>query len=139
MSLGGKTQIITLELSKLEGVAEKPTGEMSAPEYWAVFFRYLRDKGKRQKIREIIEREEGIAMATKVMMEISKDENERARLLSEYKFQMDWQSKIVHAEREGRKEGRQEGLQEGEQKGMRKIINLLKSGKSPEDIIKEFP
>ncbi|MDR2951924.1 MAG: Rpn family recombination-promoting nuclease/putative transposase [Treponema sp.] len=119
VTLDGKTRIITLELSKLERVVEKPTVEMSAAENWAVFFRYHKDKDKRRKIKEIIEREEGIAMASKVLMEISKDDAERARLLSEYKFQMDWQSKIVHAKREGRQE----------------IIDLLRSGKSLDEAI----
>ena len=112
LSLGGKSMIITLELSKLEKVVEKPTEEMSLQEYWAVYFRYLTDKGKRGKINEIMGHEEGIAMASEVLMSISKDEAERARLMSEYKYQMDMQNKLVHAKRMG--------IQEGEAKGMEK-------------------
>jgi hypothetical protein len=63
-------------------------------------------------------------------MSISRDEAERARLMSEFKYQMDTQSKIGHARREGRKEGRQEGREE--------IIELLKSGKSPEEILRDY-
>ena len=48
--------------------------------------------------------------------------------LSEEKYQLDLQSKLVHAKRQGRKEG--------EKIGRQKIIELLKSGKSPEEIIK---
>jgi hypothetical protein len=73
-----------------------------------------------------MEREEGIAMASEVLMTISKDEVERARLRSEYKYQMDMQSKLVHAKRVGE----QRGIVIGEQK----IISLLKSGKSLEEI-----
>jgi len=130
VSLNGKSRIISLELSKLEKVVEKPTGEMSVQEYWGVYFRYLTDKGRRRKINEIIEREEGIAMASEVLMTISRDEIERARLLSEYKYELDTQSKLVHAKREGHKEGRLEGKRE--------IIDLLKSGKSLEEIIMEY-
>ena len=61
-------------------------------------------------------------MASKVIMNISKDEVERARLLSEYKYELDTQSKLVEAKREG----------------MQEMINLLKSGKSPEDIIRDY-
>ena len=68
------------------------------------------------------------------MLRISKDEVERARLMSEYKYELDTQSKLVHVKREGIKEGIQQGIQQGEQN----IINLLKSGKSPEEIISEF-
>ncbi|GHU17282.1 hypothetical protein FACS1894163_08010 [Spirochaetia bacterium] len=110
--LNGRTRIITLELSKLDKVLAKPIGEMTAPEHWAVFFRYLTDKSKRRTINEILDQEEGIAMAGEVLMTISKDEDERARLASEFKYQMDTQSKMGYARREGRKEGRLESQKE---------------------------
>ena len=72
-------------------------------------------------------------MASEVLLTISRDEVERARLMSEYKYQLDMQSKLVHAERQGYKDG----VQMGEQIGEQKIVDLLKSGKSPEEIIKE--
>jgi hypothetical protein len=52
-----------VELSKAEGSLEKPAGEMTATEQWAVYFRYLTDRSKRAKINEVIANEEGIAMA----------------------------------------------------------------------------
>ncbi|MDR2177779.1 MAG: Rpn family recombination-promoting nuclease/putative transposase, partial [Treponema sp.] len=125
-SLSGRSRIITLELSKLDKVVTKPIGKMTAAEHWGVFFRYLPDKNKRRIINEILEQEEGIAMASEVLMSISKDEAERARLMSEFKYQMDTQSKIGHARREGKLEGREE------------IIELLKSGKSPEEILRDY-
>ena len=45
--------------------------------------------------------------------------------MSEYKYELDTQSKLVQAEREGFKKGEQ------------RIIDLLKNGKSPEDIIRD--
>jgi predicted transposase/invertase (TIGR01784 family) len=104
VSLNGRSRIITLELSKIEKSVEKPVNEMGIQEIWAVFFKYLTDRKKRSKINEIIEQEEGIAMASEVLMTISKDEHEQARLMSEEKSQLDWQSKLVHAKREGGKE-----------------------------------
>jgi len=65
-------------------------------------------------------------MASEVLLTISRDEVERARLISEEKFQLDLQSKMVYAKREG------------EKRGEKKIIELLKSGKSVEDVIKEY-
>jgi flagellar biosynthesis/type III secretory pathway protein FliH len=56
-------------------------------------------------------------MASKVLIEISRDEIERARLNSEYKYQLDMQSKLVHAKRVARKEGLEEGRQEGRKAG----------------------
>jgi predicted transposase/invertase (TIGR01784 family) len=104
VSLNGRSRIITLELSKLDRVVEKPIEAMTPPEHWAVFFRYLTDKSKRGKINEIVEYEEGIAMASEVLLNISKDEIERAWLASEFKYAVDTQSKVVHAKRENSKE-----------------------------------
>jgi predicted transposase/invertase (TIGR01784 family) len=138
VSLEGKTHILTLELSKLEGVARKPAGEMSDMEQWAVFFKYIRDTGMRGKINEILEAEEGIAMASEVLLEISRDEVERARLHSEYKYQLDMQSKLVYAKREAKREGKQEGIREGKQEGKREerqeILGLIREGFSLEEI-----
>jgi predicted transposase/invertase (TIGR01784 family) len=69
-----------------------------------VYFRYLTDRSKRSKINEIIAAEEGIAMASEVLMTISKDEIEQARLMSEWKYEMDTQSRLVEAKREGIRE-----------------------------------
>ena len=101
ISLNGRSHIITIELSKLEQIALKSVEEMTALERWAVFFRYTPDKEKRELINEIIKAEEGIAMGAQVLLNISKDEKERARLTSEYKFAVDLQSKTVDARREG--------------------------------------
>jgi len=122
MPLNGRSHIITLELSKLDEVVEKPASDMSVQEQWAVYFRYLTEKGKRCKINEILRHEEGIAMASEVLITISKDEIEQARLESELKYELDTQSKLAYAKRDGEQ----------------KIIDLLKSGKSPEEIIREY-
>ena len=95
---------------------------MNVQEFWAVYFRYLTDRDKRLKINEILEHDEGIAMASEVLITITKDEIERARLMSELKYELDTQSKLVHAKQEGRQE----------------VIELLKSGKSLEEIIREY-
>jgi len=107
VSLNGRSRIITIELSKLEKIVENPAADMNSQEHWAVYIEYLTNKEKRQKINEILELEEGIAMANKVLLTISRDEVERARLESEYKYEVDMQSKLVHAKREGRKEERE--------------------------------
>jgi len=69
-------------------------------------------------------------MASEVLLEISRDEEERARLMSEYKYQLDIQSKLVHAKREGREEGREEG----EQKRTQYVLDLIAQGLSTEEI-----
>jgi predicted transposase/invertase (TIGR01784 family) len=104
VSLNGRSHIITVELAKLEQISKKPVAEMTSLERWAVFFRYTPDKDRRELVNEIIRTEEGIAMAGQVLLNISKDERERARLTSEYKFAVDLQSKMVDARREGKYE-----------------------------------
>jgi predicted transposase/invertase (TIGR01784 family) len=61
----------------------------------------LRNKEKRGIINEIIACEEGIAMASEVLITISKDEKERFRLLSEEKYMLDTQSNLSYARQEG--------------------------------------
>jgi predicted transposase YdaD len=64
--------------------------------------------------------------------------------MSEYKYEVDTQSKVVQAKREGRKEGllegRKEGIREGRQEGIRErereILELINAGYSL-DAIKE--
>ena len=65
-------------------------------------------------------------MAGRVLRTISKDEVERARLMSEYKFETDHQSKMIEAERRGRTEERKE------------FMALLNSGQSIEEIKKQY-
>jgi len=61
ISLGGKSHIITIELSKLTQIAQKPVSEMTALERWAVFFKHTTDKEKRELVNEIIKAEEGLS------------------------------------------------------------------------------
>jgi predicted transposase/invertase (TIGR01784 family) len=86
--------------------------------------------------------EEGIAMASKVLVTISKDEVERARLTSEFKYEMDTQSRVTQAKRDGEKEGRRKGGKERAIEIARNFKSLgipldqiaLGTGLSPEEI-----
>ena len=158
MPLKGKTRIITLELVKVKRFSGKTAVEMSAPELWAYYFQYLTDKSKRDKINKIAEQEQGITMANEVLLTISRDEIERSRLLSQEKYILDRQSEMVYERRRGIKIGKKRGEVIGEERGLKrgkvigeergikkgiakgeqKIIELLKSGKSAEEIIREY-
>jgi len=104
VSLGGRTRIITVELVKTGPVADKPIEEMTNAERWAVFFQYLTDEEKRSKIIEIINQEEGIAMALDTLVNITQDEVEYARMSTLIKSELDYQSGMVGATRKGRNE-----------------------------------
>ena len=90
----------------------------------------MTDKEKRSKINDILDQEEGIAMASEVLINITKDEVERAKLFSVLKYELDSRS-FPDFER-------REGIKEGEQKGKQEIIDLLKSRKTPEEIIRDY-
>jgi predicted transposase/invertase (TIGR01784 family) len=113
ISLGGRTKIITVELVKTEPAAGKSVEEMTNAELWAVFFQYLTDPEKRDKIIEIINQEEGIAMAVDTLINITKDDVEFARMTTLIKSELDWRSGMADAENKGRREGLSEGLIEG--------------------------
>jgi len=135
IALGGRTRIITVELVKAEPAAGKPVEEMTGAELWAVFFQYLTDEEKRGKILEIIKRERGIAMAVETLVNITQDEIEYARLCNLIKSQLDYQSGMENARREGLAEGREEGLAEGEAKGRQETARNLKLLDASMDLI----
>ena len=102
-------------------------------ELWAVFLEYHTDPGMRTVINAIMERKEGVAMAAEMMLGLSRDEAERFRLMSEYKYEVDMQSKMVYSEREGIKKGLVQGRAEGIESTAR---NALAEGASIEFVRK---
>ena len=138
VSLNGRTQIITLELRKLDGIVEKPADEMSVSERWAVYFEYLTDREKRGKINEILEREEGIAMASEVLMTISRDDEERARIYRDEKIILDYQSGLVHAKREAKREGAEEEREKNYKEKLDNARSALSEGIPVETVQRIF-
>jgi predicted transposase/invertase (TIGR01784 family) len=86
----------------------------------------LTDEEKRGKIMEIINREEGIAMAVDTLVDITQDEIEYARMSNLIKSDLDYQSGMEDARREGRTEGRDEGRTEEKLEIARKMKNAGK-------------
>ena len=121
VSLDGKIRIITLELEKADAFIGKPVDEMTITERWAAYFQYLTDGAKRETIEEIIKREEGIAMATNTLCEVTADEKEYALLTSLMKGELDWRSGMRDAKREGHKEGLIEGHNEANLENARRM------------------
>jgi hypothetical protein len=88
-------------LEKAVELLGKPAGELGSAERWALFFRYITDRESRGLMNEMAGYEEGIAMAGEALLRLSRDEAELARLESEYKYQLDYQSGIAEGERIG--------------------------------------
>jgi predicted transposase/invertase (TIGR01784 family) len=71
------------------------------------------DKATCEKLNELAACNEGIAMASSVLLAISRDKVERARLENEYnQYQFEIQSKIDYAKRQGLQEGRKQEVLE---------------------------
>jgi len=133
--LGGRTRIITVELVKTEPVADKPVEEMTNAELWAVFFQYLTDERKRSTMIEIINREEGIAMALDTLVNITQDEKEFAYMTSLIKGELDWNTSMAEAREEGLNEGRAEGLNEGRAEGLNEgLAEGMEKGRNDEKL-----
>jgi predicted transposase/invertase (TIGR01784 family) len=113
LRLGGRTRIITVELDKTEAVLGKGVEQMSSRERWAVFLRCSADRGKREMVNAILEREEAIAMAGETMLEFTKEELEWFRNESRLKYELDMRETIADARDEAREEGWEKGRGEG--------------------------
>ena len=81
----------------------------------------MTDPEKRDKIIEIINQEEGIAMAVDTLINITKDEIEFARMTTLIKSELDWRSGMADAENKGRSEGLIEGRNEEKLENARKM------------------
>ena len=86
----------------LLGSADSRVNEMNTLERWVMFLANSSDQGKRKMVNQILKSEEGISMAAETLLTISKDENERARLLNEYRIILDYQSGLSVAAQEGK-------------------------------------
>jgi hypothetical protein len=132
IALGGRTAILTIELTKLKEIVKKPPEEMTRLERWAVYFRYFTDPAKQDLLRKIEALEEGIKMAEAVVKGFTQTELEYLRKMSQDKQQMDWQEDLLEAEEKGIAIGQKKGIAIGHQE----LIDLLESGKSLEEAMR---
>ena len=79
-----------------------------------------------------------IRKAVDTLYELSSDEQVRMDYERRLKALRDRNSQIEGYYQDGIVVGEQRGIVIGEQRGKQKIIDLLKSGKSPEDILREY-
>ena len=72
----------------------------------------------REKFNEIIAIDEGIAMAYEAYLSVVRDDVERARLLREDEYELEIQSRLVHAKREGMEAGKIESARNLKRMGL---------------------
>jgi len=111
--------IIIIELTKIDGLLEKPVNKLTPLEQWVIFFRYATDQSKRELLNKIIEREEGIKMATQILENISMDKRERIAYEEQLIYELDQRSEVASARKQEARE----------------IAKTLKTNNIPFDII----
>ena len=113
---------------------------MSAKERWIRFFKYMHSKNNLKVVKDIIENERGIAMATQVLQRVSKDDAVRFQALSDEKRLTDWWRDLESHKEEARDEGRVEGIIETAKNFARMGLSLKQisegTGLSTEEINK---
>ena len=107
-----------IELNKLNSLLNKPVEKMVLLEEWSLFFKYVPDPKYRDLVNSVINKNKEISMAATVLMKISKDEHERARLRSRKMAETDRISDLLTAEERGEKRGRMEIAKKLISKGM---------------------
>ena len=149
IKMGGRTEIVTVELKKLEEIREKAFEYLDAREVWGLFMMYYREDKKTGIIQRIITMDEGIAAANQVMSGFTETELEALAAISRDKFEFDAREELhemkmaaraeglAEGRAEGRAEGHAEGLAEGRVEAMKDIARKLKAIGIPMDQISE--
>jgi DNA-binding NarL/FixJ family response regulator len=86
-------------MSKLDYTLNKRVEDLTGMEIWGLFFGHVQDPRYREIINNIIKTKEEVGMATELLLEVSQDERERARMMSRKKFLMDETSNRITAQR----------------------------------------
>jgi predicted transposase/invertase (TIGR01784 family) len=115
--LSDAIKVVYVELSKLEQIEKKAVEEMTGLEKWAVFLRYASMPNYREKLNKVIETKEALQMAGELLMSVSQDEHERARLRSRRMFLTDLASDMATSRDIGIAQGLKEGMEKGRKEG----------------------
>ena len=111
--LSSDMQITYIELEKISGLLEKPTGELTNAECWALFLRYSAYDDKRQVLEKISKKNGGVKMAVDVLKYMSKSDIERMWYEDEILAEIDQEAEIDHRVKIERIEMAIEAIKEG--------------------------
>ena len=127
--------VVFIELSKLQGILQKPVSDLTDLEKWALFFKYANETECRDTMNRVIASKEVLQMAGELLMSVSQDERERAVYRSRKMYQTDRMSDLATSEDIGRREGLREGKRKGMREGMENAArNMLKLNRPWEEI-----
>jgi len=109
IQISDQIHLIFIELGKLDEVLDKQVEEMTSLEMWSTVLGYSGDPAKRGLINKILEQKEELGMAGTILAAITKDEHERAKRMSERKWETDMQHNTLVREKIARAEGEKLG------------------------------
>ncbi|GAB1433651.1 hypothetical protein MASR2M29_22770 [Spirochaetota bacterium] len=105
-----------MDLSKLNDTTKFEEG-LDAVKRWGLYFNSATDDSRKELLKTLLEKDEGIRMADKVFYEVTQDDYERAKIFEREKILMDYYSGLAEAKQKGLKKGLEEGLEQGLKKG----------------------
>ena len=112
MDLGVAGKLMQMIIVQLPKVPEIDSKEMSLAQKWGYFIKYFADEGKQAIIKEIIEEEEGIAMAEKMIEDMDQEWieqlNKEFQQMRMEDIEREENARIEQAEKRGRAEGQRE-------------------------------
>jgi len=136
--ISDQINMVIVEMNKLESRLTVPVKNMSWLESWSIFFNFADNPAHRDLINNIINEKEEINMASELLMQISQDDRERARLRSRRMAETDRISNLLTARDNGIAEGIAIGEARGEAKSRMEIALSMKSNGMSVEIIAQL-
>ena len=126
-----RLNIIFIDLVTIRKLKDKPVNQLTPLEKWGLFFSYVDHEDKRDYVKSIIESEQGIMEADKIVQKMSDSDDNWFVQNSLWIAERDRTASLEIATQKGLEQGRQEGLRQGIQQGFKQsareiAISLLK-------------
>ncbi len=137
-TLGGRLNVIFLDLVKIRRMRGKPVEELSPVEKWGLFFAYEDSESHREYLERVMEGEDGLMAADVIVKTMSEEDANWFRQNSYFIARMDRNTELHNAQKRGYDAGMAQGLSQGMAQATRELaLNMLRGGKlSASDIAK---
>ena len=138
VKMGGRTEIVTVELKKLENLIEDTVEDLDIREVWGLYMMYHRDNEKTETIQKIITMDEGIAAADQVVRGFTQTELEGLAAIARDRYEFDRREELHEMKLAIRAEAHAEGHAEGHAEAMKGVARKLKAMGTPLEQIIEI-
>ena len=113
-----RLNVIFIDLQSIREKSKTPAEQLTPIERWGLFFCYVDHEDKAGLVSDIIQNEEGIMAAEKIVKDISKSDNNWYIQNSIWIAERDAYTNRENAREEGIAEGKAQGLAEGRAQGL---------------------